>query len=276
MKIKFLLLSVGMVIFFSENSKATDVCASKPLYNQNDANKLCPDACKKEGFSWTGVWLGKTSKDCRDYDPENIFGSICQCELKCTDVYISYTYNPDNPANWTASVWYTPCGATKEAALPFYARDWNNNHLSIQQGTRLRIGPQGTAVNYIDTVVLDARYDVLCAGTLAQGEERAHCEHVEPTPVKKCTEVTIDYAPDTHLTADIYYTPCGARPGADQEHNVAYNKLSVMVQSGTNVRIGSIIQNLFNAYINEPLSGPKVNVLCSGTLGKNGNCKIVP
>ena len=278
-KVQFLLLFMGALLTLSQNTNATDVCASNLLGANDTAIKLCPNDCKNAGAtSWGNSWLGTSSMKCTEKYPKNTSGSVCGCTFTgCTDVDISYSYNSANPANWTASVWYTPCGGTKEAAFPYYAREWTDNHLSIAKGTRVRIGPEGTASNYVDEIPTGDHLYVVCGGTMAQGDERSHCEVVNsPPPLIKCTEVTIDYAPQTNVLADIYYTACGAAPNAEETHSVAYKKLSVMVQSDTNVRIGAIVKTIFEPYINKSMSGPKVNVLCSGTLGKSGTCKEVP
>lgn len=283
MKLQFVLLSMGILLTLSQNTNATDVCASENIGAQVTADKICPDNCKKAGAtSWGGIWLGKSSMKCTEKAPENTAGSICGCTFTgCTDVNISYSYNSANPANWTADVYYTPCGATKEAAFPYYARKWTDNHLSVARGTRVRIGPEGTASNYVDETVTGDHLYVQCGGTMAQGKERSHCEVViTPPPIQKCTEVTASFLPGKDWGgAHIWFTPCNAVPPAHEPggEDVFYPWKStaentVSIKSGTTVSMSPFGRPY--CIENVPMSGAKVTIELSFDAKGNRVCKI--
>lgn len=287
MKLQFVLLSMGILLTLSQNTNATDVCASE-LLTQDLANKFCPQDCKDAGAeSWSGVWLGRSSMDCSgkpsnspNHNTKN--GSICACTFKgCTDVNISYSYNAANPANWTADAYYTPCGATKEAAFPYYARKWTDNHLSVARGTRVRIGPEGSASNYVDEIVTGDHLYVQCGGTMAQGKERSHCEVVNtPPPIQKCTEVTASFLPGKDWGgAHTWFTPCNAMPPAHEPggEDVFYPWKStaentVSIKSGTTVSMSPVGRSY--CIENVPMSGAKVTIELSFDAKGNRVCKI--
>lgn len=202
----------------------------------------------------------------------------------CTTLYISYADVPQDPnesPNWTASVWYTPCGETKEALFAFHAREWKDNKLSIESGTRVRIGPQGMPPNMdsIDQIMQGKRVDILCSGTIGTSrsdKNYAKCKVVNQVePLQKCTKLTIDYMPDAHWTASVWYTPCG-RSEEDKYIAHEWNNNSVMIQSGTRVRIGPMAT--FTNYIDQILPDPATgltHVICHGAIGNpTGGCCI--
>lgn len=195
----------------------------------------------------------------------------------CTDLKIDYAKDPELAENWTADVWYTPCGETKEAAFPYYAGKWKDNHLSIASHTLVRIGIPGRATSFINEKLWGDHVDVLCTGTVGTDlshENPANCRRVTPLPLHKCTEVIIDYAPDSHWVASMSYTPCGMTEEAEGSFKAyAATNNSVMIESGTKVKIGPLM-TLTN-FLNEPMSGAKVKVLCTGHHLANANCQVV-
>lgn len=85
----------------------------------------------------------------------------------CTDVKIDYAGDGEDHPDWTANVWYTPCNAPKGSKeSTYWAHQEIDNHLSIETGTRLRIGAEGTASNYMDETPQGPTYDITCYGTM--------------------------------------------------------------------------------------------------------------
>lgn len=194
----------------------------------------------------------------------SIHGSV---NAACTEINIYYKSTShtrgENP-DWIADVWYTPCGASKEAGTAYYARNWKDNKLSIESGTRVRIGQEAKALSFIDEVLSGDPVDVECTGRLNEAsslEDPPICRLVKPLPLASCTNVVIDYTPKSHWEATIWYTPCGEK---DETHGYApkWTGNSYSIASGSRVRIGPLLTA--TNFIDQVMTGPKVNVLCVG------------
>lgn len=200
-------------------------------------------------------------------------GTACnsaQLKQNCTNVHISYEHDAD--LEWTANMWYTPCGESKEAAFPFYARDWDNNVACVQRGTRVRIGAQGLANSYVDEMATGTDLNVECRGWMgADGVDHACCRDTS-VPLPPCTTVTVSYEPDTHWEAMITYMPCSKCAPVGETSIGVYFPETVSVTSGTTIKVGPFASS--NYYVNKQVSGSQVDVKCGGS-GKDATCCVV-
>lgn len=89
--------------------------------------------------------------------------AVCN-DPQCTDVKIDYKgYHGQAP---TAYVLHTPCATTPGGPeIQTNARAWEDNHVCIRKGTRLRIGPVRTLIADIDITTNDPQIHVLCRAT---------------------------------------------------------------------------------------------------------------
>jgi hypothetical protein len=225
-------------------------------------NKLCETIMQKKIIIFT-VFIGLSLT----HDAVN---------AKCTELniyYISSTHRPGDNPNWTADVWYTPCGAAKEAGTAYYARQWKDNKLSIESGTRVRIGPEGTTYD-LDDILSGDHVDIECSGTIGKShsdKDYAKCRVIKPLPLQSCTNVVIDYTPKSHWEATIQYTPCGEKEET-KSYVSKWTDNSYMIASGSRVRIGPLLT--YTNFIDQVMTGPKVHVLCVGETVGLGNCVI--
>ncbi len=83
---------------------------------------------------------------------------------KCHKLVISFfasgstNRNPTN-AKPNITMWYRPCGQNSESTYYFKGAE---NNLEIAEGSRIRIGPESTLTNWIDTIVKGDSTHILC------------------------------------------------------------------------------------------------------------------
>lgn len=251
---------------------STNLCAPDLLLSNDDAKAACPDTCSKEKGKWNGNWVGTSDYKCSG---GNSKGSICGCNYTgCSDVILDYERSEENPPNWVATAWYTPCGSNQEAGLAWRATDWTNNLLSIATGTRIRIGQAGKSYSPVDQVVTAPKLHVLCRGSFGRSgsDEDPPCCRDASVPFP-CTNVTVEYESGVHWEASISYMPCNKCEQTERTRSGILLTDVFSVTSGTLVQIGPIMTNV--SYINENLSGSDVKVRCyGGILGQGTGCCV--
>jgi len=84
-------------------------------------------------------------------------GGLREANATCTNLIIQKSGN-----QWSLlGVWYTPCGQQEETPGPFYVGP-KGNSVSIEPGTRVRIGPGQI---FLDRKMSGAKVTVECSGS---------------------------------------------------------------------------------------------------------------